>query len=159
LVAELAARCRELEGSEAAGGQDGQTRKVPDTPAGEAGTDGGLGTDLILTLANSLFRLERNLVDLEAGAPDSRELRSLRRAHERIEAALREHGVEWRDLCGEIYDVGRLDFERLGPSIAKVGLDRDRIGRCERPIVLLRGQLLQTARGVVETPLSEPSAH
>ena len=135
LAGALALRCREAGNSKAA--------------------DGGLDADLALTLANSLYRLGRNLAGLEAKAPESRQLRSVLRAHQRIETCLKEHGVEWRDLSGEIYDVGRLDFERLGSAQPVAGLDRARIGRCERPVVMLRGELLQTARGVVKEPLSE----
>jgi hypothetical protein len=135
LAGELAARCREPED--------------PDP------LDGGLEASLAVVLANNLFRLGRGLEGLEDGAEDSREVRKIRRAYRRIEATLRERGVEWWDPCGEIYDVGRLDFERLGSARPVAGLDRARIGRCERPAVLLAGELLQTARGVVEEPSSE----
>ena len=65
---------------------------------------------------------------------------------------LRRHGIECRDLTGQVYDAGRLDFEPIGEPEAVPGLDGTRIGRCERPAVFVNDKLIQTARGLVTKP-------
>lgn len=108
--------------------------------------------NLALALANYYFRLSRNAERLGVEGGESKELRSIRRVLEDLTDALREHGVECIDLTGQDYDPGRVDFEQLGVPEVQAGLARDRIGRCERPAVLLNGKLLQKAKGIVARP-------
>jgi hypothetical protein len=144
LTAALATRCRQLSGASA--DPPGNTPSAPSRPA-------GVDKDLALGLANGLFRIKRNLDQLAAEGTDGKELRSIRRASERLRELLAAKAIECRDLTGEIYDPGRLDFEPLGPPQGVTGLNRHRIGRLERPAVALGGELIQTARGVVEKPI------
>lgn len=108
--------------------------------------------DLALSLANYYFRLRRNAERLGVEAGESKELRSIRRVLEDLTDALRAHGVECIDLTGQDYDPGRVDFEQLGVPEVVADLRREKIGRCERPAVLLNGKLLQKAKGLVARP-------
>lgn len=106
----------------------------------------------VVALSNEMFRLKRN-ADLMARAGDTKEIRSIRRTLEKLQDALREHGIECLDLSGQAYDVGRVDFEPFGAAERIADVDSPRIGTCERPAVLLHGRLIQKARGTVALPL------
>jgi len=145
LAAELAERCRVLPDPLA-------TAPVQSGPAPLPASAAPVMPELALGLANHLFRLERNVEELAAKSEDSRPLRSVRDIAGRIRDLLSENAIECRDLEGEIFDIGRLDFDALGTPLEIAGLDRPRIGRCERPAIVLDGRLIQKARGVVEKP-------
>ena len=111
-----------------------------------------LSPELAVGLCNELFRLRRNAEQLAAEGKDSKELRSIRRALGSLEDTLKQHGIECLDPTGQDYDPGRLDFEQIGQAEVVPGIERERIGRCERPVVLLDGKLAQKARGLVHRP-------
>lgn len=107
---------------------------------------------LACSLANYYFRLQRNAQQMAIEGAESKELRSIKRALEDMTDTLHEHGVECIDLTGQDYDPGRVDFEQFGAPEVKAGLVREKIGRCEKPAVLLNGKLLQKAKGLVARP-------
>lgn len=111
-----------------------------------------LSPELAVGLCNELFRLRRNAEQLAAEGRDSKELRSIRRALSSLEETLKQHGIECLDPTGQDYDPGRLDFEQIGQAEVLPGIERERIGRCERPAVLMDGKLAQKARGLVHRP-------
>lgn len=119
----------------------------PGTPPAET-----LKPDFIVALCNYYFRLNRNIRKIEESGQEVRELSKMKRAIADIQYLLDEHQVELKDLTGEIYDVGRGDFETLGEPIEKPGMDQMRIHLCERPVVRMNGKLLQKAKGVVARP-------
>ena len=118
------------------------------------GGDGDHAPDaaFALALCNNYFRLHRNAEQLALEGQNSKELRGIARALENMGELLRRHGIECRDLTGQVYDAGRLDFEPIGEPEAVPGLDGTRIGRCERPAVFVNDKLIQTARGLVTKP-------
>ena len=111
-----------------------------------------LSPELAVGLCNHVFRLRRNAQQLAEEGKDSKELRSIRRALGSLEDTLKQHGIECLDPTGQDYDPGRLDFEQIGQAEVVAGIERERIGRCERPVVLLDGKLAQKARGLVHRP-------
>jgi hypothetical protein len=123
-------------------------------PVPEPARDNGpaLTPDFVVSLCNYYFRLNRNAAQMEREGLNSKELRSIKLALENIERLFKKQGIECRDLTGQAYDFGRLDFEQIGPASPVPGLDRLRIGRCERPAIMLGGQLIQKAKGLVDRP-------
>jgi hypothetical protein len=105
----------------------------------------------VIALCNDYFRLKRN-AELIANQ-DSKEVRSIRRTLDRLRDVFGEHGIECIDLTGQAYHHGRVDFEPIGKAEPTAGVDAPRISASERPAVLLKGQLVQKARGTVVRPL------
>jgi len=137
----------------AVGGDGDHARAAPDghdhAPLAEAHAPDAA---FALALCNNYFRLHRNAEQLALEGQNSKELRGIARALENMGELLRRHGIECRDLTGQVYDAGRLDFEPIGEPEAVPGLDGTRIGRCERPAVFVNDKLIQTARGLVTKP-------
>ena len=123
-------------------------------PVSEPARDNGptLAPDFVVSLCNYYFRLNRNAFQMEREGLNSKELRSIKLALESIETLFQKQGIECRDLTGQEYDFGRLDFEQIGQPSPVRGLDRLRIGRCERPAIMLAGKLIQKAKGLVDRP-------
>lgn len=113
---------------------------------------GELEPGFAIGLCNEYFRLQRNLMSLREKQPESKEVERLGRVLENIDALMKEQRLECLDLAGQAYDVGRNDFEPLGRPEEVEGLLRPQINRCERPLVLLAGKVIQKSRGVVARP-------
>lgn len=103
-------------------------------------------------LCNDVFRLQRNVAQLARDIGPSKELRSIDRVVRNVDALLKEKGVEYIDLTDRPFDERSEDFEPLGQPQAVPGLDHALIAACERPVVLVGGNLVQRARGVVKRP-------
>ncbi len=107
----------------------------------------------IVPLCNQYFRLRRNAERLAGEGKESREVRALNGALKKIAELFEDHQIECRDLTGQTYDDGRIDFEPITTAPERVpGLTEDKILRCESPAILIRGKLAQKARGVVAIP-------
>ena len=104
-------------------------------------------------LCNDVFRLQRNVAQLSREGRQRKELRSIERVVRNVHASLKENGVEYIDLTGKPFDERSEDFEPLGQPEEVPGLDRAYIAACERPVVLVNGELVQRARGVVKRPV------
>lgn len=111
-----------------------------------------LAEDFAVALCNQHFRLHRNAEQIAAETGESKELRSIQRALRSLSEVFERHGIEFRDLTGQAYDFLRLDFEQIGELEVVTGLDGAKIWRCECPVVLVNGRLIQKARGVVARP-------
>jgi hypothetical protein len=105
-----------------------------------------------ISICNEHFSVSQFIEVVRKEAGDSEELRGIERAIERVRYDLGEEGVEYRDLRGQLYDVGRRDFEAIGSARPVPGLEREVIGLCIRPVVTRDGRILQTARGEVHGP-------
>jgi len=124
-------------------------------PAGPAPQDDALA----IAICNGCFRIRRNASEMTAaasgdGREGSKELRSISRALKRMDDFLGERGIEYRDLTGQVYDPGRQDFESIGEPQEVSGLKVRTIIQIELPAILIRGKLVQRARGVVGKPAS-----
>ncbi|HEX4961292.1 MAG TPA: hypothetical protein VF173_10675 [Thermoanaerobaculia bacterium] len=111
-----------------------------------------LDEDFAVALCNQHFRLRRNAEQIVAETGESKELRSIQRALQSLSDVFERYGIECRDLTGQAYDFLRLDFEQIGEPEIVAGLDGAKIWRCERPIVVVDGKLIQKARGIVARP-------
>jgi hypothetical protein len=120
-----------------------------DRPAPDDGNDSKRDRTFLLSLANEYFKLSRSMHKLAA---EDKGARSVSRAVDAIHRLLNEHGIEVRDLTGQVYDFGRRDFESLAPPEPVSGLSRMEIVLCERPAVMVDGELAQTAKGIVGKP-------
>ncbi len=113
-----------------------------------------LARSFVVGLCNQYFRLRRNTKLLTSEKGDSKELRSIERALRDVAELMEEQDVECLDLTDHDYDDGDERFEPAG--IEEVdGLDRKKITYCECPAVLLKGKLLQRARGLVGRPATD----
>ena len=122
----------------------------------ETGASAGLDPDFLVPLCNDLFRLQRNVCQLQTEGNDSKEVRSIGRALESLEEFLKEHSVECLDLTGQAYDDGRTDFEPIGAPEEVPGLEGKKISVCERPYIAFHGKVIQRARGIVAIPARGP---
>ena len=113
------------------------------------------GNDFFVEFCNSNFRLRRNVEQLEKERESSKTLRRIRGALDKVETILDRAGVESIDLTGERYEEGRLDFQSLATEEIP-GLQEMEISLCERPLILLQGQMIQRATGVVARPAQVP---
>jgi hypothetical protein len=125
--------------------ESGLTKAAKESPP-------SVDTDFALALCNSHFRLRRNAEQLALEGKDSKELRSITRALKNIDQLFEKYGIESRDLSGQTYHDGRVDFEPIGEPELIPGLDTPKIGRCECPAVLVNGRLIQKARGLATKP-------
>jgi hypothetical protein len=115
-------------------------------------TSDGLDRNFVVDLCNQLHRVHRTAKRLEEQG--SREAERLNGHVERLQRLLETHQVSSLDLTGQQYDPGRMDFEPLGDPQPTKGLRWLTIIQCERPAVLLRGTLLQRAKGIVGSPVA-----
>lgn len=127
------------------------TADIEERPRPEGSTS-GIDSDFALALCNYHFRLRRNAQQMAAEGKESKELRGINWALENIDELFEKYAIECRDLTGQRYDPGRVDFEPMSAPEAVPGLDHPMIGRCERPAVLVDGELIQKARGLVTKP-------
>ena len=166
-----AAAARAAEGSPDAGaGQKAAAAAVQapgavPAPSARPSSDGRpigpapLDEPLAIAICNGCFRIRRNALEMAAAASqsgdnDGKKVRSIARALDKMDDFLKESGIEYRDPTGQVYDPGRQDFRSIGEPEAVAGLTVPTIIRLERPVVLLRGKLVQQARGVVGKPAS-----
>lgn len=110
----------------------------------------------VTEFANATFRLRRNVMELRRRGTSFKEVDRIEHVLESLDREFRNQGIECRDLEGQPYDDGRLDFEPIAaqsdPSLAK-GIRQ--IGRCEGPLIILAGRTIQKARGVVHCAETE----
>ena len=92
------------------------------------------------------------MTQLSGEKKEGQALRSLGRVLEDVDFLLTEHGIDSRDLQGEVYDDGREDFEPIGAPEKISGLTRREIALCESPRIMIHGKVVQKARGVVAIP-------
>ncbi|CAK0781955.1 hypothetical protein CCP3SC15_90021 [Gammaproteobacteria bacterium] len=114
--------------------------------------DGGITEEFAKGLCNEHFRLVSHLAQLERMTDPPRPVRRLRTAAEYLQQTFEQQGVEYRNLTGQDYHEGRLDFENIAPAEVDPSLTTPKIVVCEYPAVFLRGRLIQTARGIVARP-------
>jgi hypothetical protein len=100
-----------------------------------------------------MHRLDRSAA--KAQQQGAAEAERLRGHLERMRKTLGDEGVTYQDLSGQRYSPTRSDFEALGTPQPTTGLRWETIGQCERPVVLFKGTVWQTAKGVVGIPLAE----
>ncbi len=136
----------------AAAQAEARNQPKPASPPVATAAEPAINPGFTLSLCNYYFRLRRNAEVMGAEGKSSKELRSINGALEKIDTLLREHGVECLDLTGQPYDIGRADFEQIGEAEKAPGLTRTQIVQCERPAVLINGQMVQRARGLVGKP-------
>lgn len=129
---------------------------VAPTTAAADPTAAGVDPRFVTDLCNELFRLKRNVDQLQADGSETPEVRKIGRAIGRLEDLLAQAGVDSRDLAGERFDDGRVDFEPLSEAEVDPSLAHATITRCERPRVVLLGKLVQRARGLVARPPASP---
>jgi hypothetical protein len=120
------------------------------SPVGKPGA--AIDADFAASICNDIFRLRRNVQQMAGEGGETKELRSIRRAVENVDALLKGHGIQYFDLTGKDFDERSEDFEPMGQAQEVRGLDRKLIAACERPVVVLNGKLVQRARGVVQKP-------
>jgi hypothetical protein len=111
-----------------------------------------VNTAFAVALCNYHFRMGRNAGLLKDYGDGARELRAIGRALEKIDALLKDYGIECRDVTGQRYDDGREDFELIGRAEKVPGLGESKITQCECPVVLINGKLVQKAKGLVSIP-------
>ncbi len=117
----------------------------PQPPVGGAAAPAKVDKDFVVGICNHMARLERS-------ARQSGDSDRVRGHLDRLRKTLEDYGVNYEDLTGQAYTSGRRDFEPLGEPQVRPDLNRDTIVQCERPVVLIKGELAQKARGVVGTP-------
>ncbi len=113
---------------------------------------GQIELSFVLSLCNDLFRLRRNADLLAKEGPETKEIRSIKRAVERLDDMLKQRGIEYLDITGRLWDYRDVDFEPKGQGVPVVGLTHKRIAACECPLVRIDGRIVQRAQGIVEVP-------
>ena len=114
---------------------------------------GGLEKSFVIDLCNNFHRLSRSAKPFQetGGSEAARMSRSL----EQLRKVLQDNGIECVDLTGQVYEPGRSDFESLGEPQSTPGLARPSIIQCERPLVRLKGKMIQPGKGIVGKPANE----
>ncbi len=120
-------------------------------PDGGSSPDAGTSPSLAILLGNQSHRLRQAVKMLGPDVPKGVK-RPFVRIAEILDEGLVEMGVEVQDLADQVWDEGRLDFEPIAEPMPRAGLDRPRIGRCERPLIRLGGNIVQKAKGIVLRP-------
>lgn len=126
-------------------------RPPPTTPAGPVAT-GGIEMEFACSLCGDLFRLRRNVAQVVAEGKETKEIRSIQRALERVDSLLSAKGVEYIDLTGRAWTDRDLDFDPMGQPEIDPTLDVKRIAVCERPLVKMGGKIVQRAKGTIKKP-------
>lgn len=122
----------------------------PEAQAGEKREQ--IEVSFVLGLCNDLFRLRRNAGLLAKDGPETKEVRSIKRAMERLDDMLKQRGIEYVDVTGRLWDYRDVDFEPKGQPVPVAGLTHKRIAACECPLVRIEGRIVQRAQGIVEVP-------
>lgn len=107
--------------------------------------------ELARELCNEHFYLISHLKKLE-NTDNMRLLRRLRSVADNLQQIMARYGIEYRDLTGQDYHAGRVDFTNFAPAEINPALNTAQIILCEHPAVFLDGKLIQTARGIVARP-------
>ena len=125
-----------------------------DSSSGAGAPQSGTPVDegMIKGLCNSLFRIEANVAQMQAEGSAAKEVRSITSGVSQFKEALTKAGVKMVNPTGQIYDIGRADFEPLGEAQIQEGLRKPLIKICERPAIFIGGRLIQKARGLVVRP-------
>jgi hypothetical protein len=122
-------------------------------PVGDSlrvGTPSALDKDFAVNLCNQLHRLHRSVSKaLLQRAPEAERIDGHLAG---VRTQLEERGFVYRDLTGQRYAPEREDFEILGDPQPSSGASWPTIVQCERPAVLLKGKVVQRAKGVVSIP-------
>jgi hypothetical protein len=123
-------------------------------PQGDSKPDkrGEMETAFVVSLCNDLFRLRRNAETLAKSGSETKEVRSIGRAIERLDDMLKQRGIEYHDMTGKPWDARDVDFEPKGQPVPVPGISRKRIAACECPLVKIGGRMVQRAQGIVEVP-------
>lgn len=132
-----------------------ETQSQPGEPqdtAADQKDKGAFDSKFACAICNDIFRLQRNVTQLEHEGGSSKELRSIQRVVRNVDHALKENGIEYIDLTDKPFDERSEDFEPFGKPQEIPGLDRAWIAACERPVVLINGRIVQRARGVLKRP-------
>lgn len=111
-----------------------------------------LDVGLIKAIGNQRYRIESGLANLVKTLGETRELRSIRRASDKLTSAFGVK-VEVIDLTGQTYDERRTDFVPLGEPEPSAEVTRKTIWACEQPAIYICGKLVQQAKGIVAIPL------
>jgi len=104
-------------------------------------------------LCNEHFYLVTHLKKLDGAPAEIRFLRRLHNATENLQQVMANYGIEYRDLTGQDYHEGRLDFTNIAPAEIDTALTTAKIVICEYPAIFLHGKLIQPARGIVARPI------
>jgi hypothetical protein len=115
----------------------------------------GVDPAFVRALCNDLFRLRRNAGLIASDGTETKEIRSIKRAVERLDDMLKQRGIEYFDMTGKQWDARDVDFEPKGQPVLVSGLLHKRIAACECPMVKVKGKLIQRAQGIVEVPAQE----
>ncbi len=125
----------------------------PPAPMPSPATDLAFPAAPAVDLANLFHRFRRNVRQLEAAQGDLLETKNLAIVTEKMEKLLKEQGMVCKDLSGEPFDEGRVDFDPIpGTPEVRAGIKYPLISSCERPLVELHGRQLQPAKGFVVHP-------
>lgn len=111
---------------------------------------GGLEKGFVVDLCNNFHRLSRSAKPFQDGSGS--EAVRMNRSFEQLRKVLHDNGIECVDLTGQVYEPGRSDFESLGEPQPTPGLARTTIIQCERPLVRLKGKMIQPGKGIVGRP-------
>ncbi|HNQ87731.1 MAG TPA: hypothetical protein PKM73_03750 [Verrucomicrobiota bacterium] len=125
---------------------------APVPTASAAPAAGALEVGFVVALCNDLSRVKRNATMLSQAGTETKEIRGIRRAVERLDDALRGRGVEYFEKTGTRFDPRDIEFDPKGQPVVVPGLAQSRIGPCECPVVKLDGKIIQRAQGLVEVP-------
>jgi len=82
-------------------------------------TPEGIPEKTAVDLCNLCYTIESKVKHMRKDGGESEELKDIKDAHCNIKSRLKTHGIEYRDISGQMYDEGRLDLslsERRGPG-------------------------------------------
>lgn len=127
----------------------------PETPGAEGNGAAGelLPKRELAQLCTALFRMERNLVQLD-GQESSRQTRGIARNCGKLKETLDGWGVTYKDISGEGFNSGRKDIEVIAADDSS-RVTQPVIDICETPVVMLNGKVIQKAKGTVLRPAGE----
>jgi hypothetical protein len=112
----------------------------------------GIPEKTAVDLCNQCFEIESKVSQMRTHNGESDKLDCIEAAIKSIKTRLSKHGIEYRNITGQLYDVGRLDFVSLGEAETRPGLKDKIIARIECPVVLMNSTMIQPAKGIVARP-------
>jgi hypothetical protein len=130
-----------------------ETTGIGASPGGGDGLTAALDQDLAISVCNEIHRIGRNLAQMKADGHELREIARIERAIRNVSELFEEEGVLSIDLSGAPYDDHRGEFDPVAPPDPVPGLTRVEICRCERPVIIINGKLVQRARGTLGKPV------
>lgn len=105
-----------------------------------------------IAICNEYFRLCDNQKLLKDKNVKAGEVDRIGRVLREVERVLRDRQIECSDLTNQAYDPGRVDFEAVGKPQELPNLTGPIIWRVDRPLVTLRGRIVQKCKGMVARP-------